>query len=215
MREGILSGVPSPRRGRPTNSDAKKLNELVLAAAAIEFCERGFDGARMEAIAKTAGVTKRTLYGRYPDKRALFVDVVRRAIARYDDELIPAETEDDDLEAALLAMGRAGLERAVDPENIRLKRMLMNDPNRFPQLSEMSHLMLWSSGHVAVVELLKRHQERGTIRINNADVAAAQFLVLVEALPARLADFGIFRTKSENERHLRDALALFLDAVRP
>jgi hypothetical protein len=92
----------------------------------------------------------------------------------------------------------------------------MNDSSRFAELSDMSNLMLWSSGHGAVLELLRHHEARGTIELNTAaEVAAAQFLVLVEALPARMADFGVTRTKKQHEDHLRDAIAVFLDGVRP
>jgi hypothetical protein len=36
---------------------------------------------------------------------------------------------------------------------------------------------------------------------------------MIELLPQRLADFGIFRTKDEQERHLRHAVNLFLRGV--
>lgn len=169
----------------------------------------------MDAIAAAAGITKRSLYSRYADKQALFGDVIRHAIARYEDHQLPPEIDSDDLETALLAMARVALSRAIDPENVRLKRIVMNDPSRFAELSGLSNLMLWSSGHSAVVEMLRRHEAQGRIRVNSTDVAAAQFLVLVEALPSRMADFGIVRTKKEHERHVRDAIALFLDGVRP
>jgi AcrR family transcriptional regulator len=206
--------VEGNRRGRPTKAEAKKLTETVLNAAATEFCDRGFDGARMDAIAQAAGITKRSLYARYPDKQALFSDVIRHAIERNEDHQLPPEIDSDDLEAALLAIARVSLSRAIDPDNVRLKRIVMNDPSRFAELKKLSDLMLWSSGHGAVVEMLRRHEALGTITFNDVEVAAAQFLVLVEALPSRLADFGIVRTKKEHDRHLQEAIALFLDGVR-
>jgi AcrR family transcriptional regulator len=208
--------VEGTRRGRPTAAAGKKLTETILRAAAAEFGNRGFDGARMDAIASSAGITKRTLYSRYPDKQALFSEVIRDAVARYADHTLPAETENDEIESALLTMGRRSLTRAIDPDNVRLRRIVMNDPDRFAALSDMSNLMMWSSGHGAVVEMLRLHEARGTIKLNtSAEVAAAQFLVLVEALPARMADFAVVGTKKQHEVHLRDAIALFLDGVRP
>jgi AcrR family transcriptional regulator len=207
--------VTGTRRGRPTTEDGKKLTETILRAAADEFGNRGFDGARMDAIASSAGITKRTLYSRYEDKQALFNDVVRDAIARHDVHQLPVDTQDADIETALLAMGRIALARAIDPDSIRLRRIVMNDPGRFAEISDMSNVMLWSSGHGAVVEMLSHHVARGTIKLNTTvEVAAAQFLVLVEALPARMIDFGVVRTKKQHQEHLRDAIALFLDGVR-
>lgn len=45
--------------------------ERILEAAAAEFAERGFDGARVDAIAKTAGVNKALIYYYYSSKEAL------------------------------------------------------------------------------------------------------------------------------------------------
>jgi hypothetical protein len=36
---------------------------------------------------------------------------------------------------------------------------------------------------------------------------------MVEVLPARLADFGVFRSKKQQERHLKHAVNLFLRGV--
>lgn len=203
------------RKGRPTKAEAKKLTEAVLSAAAAEFCNRGFDGARMEAIAGAAGITKRSLYVRYADKQTLFGAVIHHAMARYEAHTLPPEIDSEDLETALLAMGRVALSRAIDPENVQLKRIVMNDPSRFAELNALTKLMSWSSGHSAVVTMLRRHAARGTIKFHRVDTAATQFLVLVEALPSRMADFGIVRTKAQHERHLRDAITLFLNGVRP
>ena len=72
----------------------------------------------MEAIARAAGITKRSLYARYPDKRAVFADVIPWALARYTDDGSIDEIDEDDLETALLAVGRVALARATHPENV-------------------------------------------------------------------------------------------------
>ena len=64
------------RRGRPTQAEAKELHEKLREAAIATFLEYGYDATTMEAIAQAAGITKRTLYARYPDKRAVFLDVI-------------------------------------------------------------------------------------------------------------------------------------------
>jgi hypothetical protein len=38
---------------------------------------------------------------------------------------------------------------------------------------------------------------------------------MVEAVPARMADFGVFRSKKQQERHLQYAVKLFLQGVVP
>jgi TetR/AcrR family transcriptional repressor of mexJK operon len=68
--------VATPRPGRPTAARVEAINRAVLLAARAEFVNSGFQAARMEAIATAAGVSKGTLYGRYPTKEALLRGVI-------------------------------------------------------------------------------------------------------------------------------------------
>ncbi|NVM77495.1 AcrR family transcriptional regulator [Duganella sp. SG902] len=63
-------------RGRPTKDQAGTIEADILKAAIALFDELGFDGAAMEAIAARAGISKRTLYMRYSDKKAILKDVI-------------------------------------------------------------------------------------------------------------------------------------------
>jgi hypothetical protein len=63
------------------------------------------------------------------------------------------------------------------------------------------------------MDLLRRHHEAGTIEVEDLEVTAGQFIAMIEHLPARLADFGIYRSAEEEERHLQHAVDLFLRGV--
>lgn len=65
-----MNSLPS-RRAKPTN-------DKILDIAARAFSEKGFEGARMDKIAKDAGVNKATLYYRIGDKNALYEAVLKR-----------------------------------------------------------------------------------------------------------------------------------------
>lgn len=52
----------------------------LLDIATTLFMERGFDGASIDAVAESAGVSKPTVYNRYKDKRDLFAAVLRSRI---------------------------------------------------------------------------------------------------------------------------------------
>ena len=52
----------------------------ILDAALAEFAAHGFEGARMEDVARGARVSKGTVYLFYPTKQALFEALVRRDI---------------------------------------------------------------------------------------------------------------------------------------
>jgi len=68
--------------GGDMESGNSKQND-VLCAAIQEFAQYGLLGTTMEAIAKSANVSKRTLYKHYPNKNALFDDVVALLLERF------------------------------------------------------------------------------------------------------------------------------------
>lgn len=65
----------------------------ILEAAADVFAEEGFAGARMDQIARRAGVNKATIYYHIGDKRSLYVEVIRRVLGSTADR-IRQHTED-------------------------------------------------------------------------------------------------------------------------
>lgn len=208
-----ISVVTTTRRGRPTQAEAKKLQQKLRKAAVATFVKHGYDGTTMEAIAKAAGITRRTLYARYPDKRAVFLDVIPWALTRRTERDETPEVEEGDLRAALVEVGRAGLERAIDPDIVRLTRIAMTESARFPEFAVSAHSMTWSPRHRQVMDLLRHHRDVGAIEVDDLELTAGHFIALVEHLPARLADCGIYRSPEEDERHLQRAVDLFLRGV--
>lgn len=207
--------MTTARRGRPTQTEAVQLRERLRESAVSAFLEYGYDGVTMEGIAQAAGITKRTLYARYPDKRAVFVDVIPWALSRAVDRDLSRKADDDDLEAALTELGRGAVKRALDPDTRRLHRIVMNEASRFPEFAISAETLGWSRRQRQVMDLLRHHQEAGTIAVDDIEIAAEHFLAIVETLPARLADFGVFRSKRQAERHLKLAINLFLNGIVP
>jgi len=65
-----LPDSPAPGRKRSPQKHA-----AILAAAADLIAEEGYERVSMEGIAARAGVSKMTVYRRWPNKAALYVDV--------------------------------------------------------------------------------------------------------------------------------------------
>src|SRR5579863_607448 len=66
---------------RTTVRNLERTREKILAAALAEFSARGFAGARVDAIARRAGVNKRMLYYCFGAKQELYREILRRKIA--------------------------------------------------------------------------------------------------------------------------------------
>ena len=59
----------------------------ILEVGKKEFLEKGFKDASLNKIVAEAGFTKGAFYGYYPDKAALFEDLVDGEAMRYIEEL--------------------------------------------------------------------------------------------------------------------------------
>jgi len=69
--------MSKPGRGRA--HDAEGAKEAILNAAEEVFAEHGFDGARIDAIAKASGYNSSLIFHYFGDKLGLYVEVVKRA----------------------------------------------------------------------------------------------------------------------------------------
>src|SRR5689334_20134844 len=75
---GRAAGRPGPRAGAErlkARSLAKR--EAILAAALDEFSSQGFAAARLDDVARRAGVAKGTIYLYFRDKESLFQELIR------------------------------------------------------------------------------------------------------------------------------------------
>lgn len=99
-------------------------SETILTAAARLFAEKGFEGARVDEIAKEAGVNKATLYYQIGDKRALYETIITRVITRMAEEIgedtARAETATERLQQFIESIARhTGTARQFAPIMLR------------------------------------------------------------------------------------------------
>jgi AcrR family transcriptional regulator len=76
--------------GRPTREQAAAIDARILDGARAVFCRKGVANSGLEEIAAELGVSKHTLYRRYPNKAALLEAVVGRDVGRFRDALLSA-----------------------------------------------------------------------------------------------------------------------------
>jgi AcrR family transcriptional regulator len=167
----------------------------------------------MEAVAGAAGISKRTLYARYPDKRSLFAKVLPWAMSTLRWDEIALDDVGDDLEAALVAIGHNAWARVVDPRIVQLGRIAMAEAHRFPEFAEGARTLTWAPRLRSVLDVLERHAGRGDVVIDDLELTAEQFLAMVSAVPGLMALYGIRRDPDDEERRLRHAVRLFLSGI--
>jgi len=205
-----------PGAGRPTREQAEQRHEELLDRALELFLERGFELVTMEAIAAAVGMTKRTVYARYEDKRALFKAAVQRAVDRW---IVPVETlqavETDDLETTLIEVARIRLANAISPTGLRLQRIVNAESYRFPEIFDQSFDQGTRPTLAYLADLLKRHAAKGEVQIEDADIAASVFLSMVIGGPIRTAVHGRPIDTTAYDDRIQICVRMFLNGVRP
>src|SRR5207302_5736822 len=82
--------------GRPSRLESARLSERILDVATAIFLGQGYGATSIEAVARQARISKRTVYHRFSGKEVLFETVVRRLIERWapglDRQLLDAPT---------------------------------------------------------------------------------------------------------------------------
>jgi AcrR family transcriptional regulator len=178
--------------------------------------ENGFELVTMEAIAAAVGMTKRTVYARYEDKRALFKAAVQRAVDRW---IVPTErlqaVETDDLEATLIEVARIRLANAISPTGLRLQRIVNAESYRFPEIFDQSFEAGTRPTLHYLADLLKRHAAKGEVTIEDAEIAATAFLSMVIGAPTRTAVHGRPIDTALYDERIRICVRMFLNGVRP
>src|SRR6266699_3149166 len=79
MRPGEETGMAESERRHERARDAQRAREVILDAAEAVFAEHGFDGARIDAIAKASGYNSSLLFQYFGDKFGLYAEVLKRA----------------------------------------------------------------------------------------------------------------------------------------
>ncbi|HVZ53712.1 MAG TPA: TetR/AcrR family transcriptional regulator [Pseudolabrys sp.] len=198
-----------------TEDDNAKRRQIVEGARGV-FLAKGFDAASMMDIAKSAGVSKGTLYVYFKDKDELFSAIVSGECVVQEKGIFAFDHADRDVEKVLLQHGKAFVRAISDPYRLSSWRTVIAIAARMPDLGRR----LYESGPaVAVAKLaayLKAQTEAGVIAVDDYEVAAAQFIETCQAtlLKPMLFNFGPPPTPERIDHVVGIAVRTFLAAYR-
>lgn len=158
-----MAAATTRTRPRRRNKAARPA-ELIDAAIDV-FARKGYAAARMEDVARRAGVAKGTVYVYYKDKEALFQAAVRHLIGP---AIASAEHAVDDFKGPTDQLLRLLIgtvyQRIVNSRAPALLRLLIAEAGRFPELADFYHREVLSRGLAAMKRVLARGIERGEFR---------------------------------------------------
>jgi AcrR family transcriptional regulator len=137
-----------------------------ICAAALEvFAEKGFAAAKLDEIARRAGVSKGTLYLYFKDKEELFRAVVRNNVSPNIDSVRDAILASDLPFAQLAPMFLARLSAVAGSMPLgAVVKMVIGESGNFPELARVWHDQVVSKALAVLVALIERAQQKGEVR---------------------------------------------------
>ncbi|TAY27777.1 TetR/AcrR family transcriptional regulator (plasmid) [Rhizobium leguminosarum] len=199
-------------RGRPQVRSDNDTRAVILTAADDQFRIAGYASASISDIAKTAGVSTKTLYRLFPAKADLFSDVISM---RIEDYLLALDTEGmadtplvESLEKVLSAYGRLTL--SVD--TIAMTRLVFSEYGRFPELAAVFYEKAIRRTSIAIEGWLKHRVSLGELSIDNIPETTGMLRGMMAMEPQRALMLGRIEAVSDAEiaARARSCASLFL-----
>lgn len=152
----------------------KDKREQILQGAMQEFLAQGFTATSMDRVAKTAGVSKATVYSHFQDKEELFVTLVER-LAKKKFQLIMGSLSLCEEPKILLRQLATALiyQMSNDPEYMIFVRLVIGESARFPNLARTFVNNIAKPGLETLSQYLADHPE---LNIPDPEATARIFL---------------------------------------
>lgn len=166
LKKGDASEI-APVSGKalrlPRTQAAEERRNTILAAALEEFTARGYEGARLDDVAKRAGIAKGTIYLYFADKETLFQELVRSMVHPVLGML--EKMRGVDISARMLVEGLLGtfVREVYRTRRKDLIRLILNEGPRFPAIAEFYYHEVIERVLGIVRPILARAAERGDL----------------------------------------------------
>lgn len=167
--------VPPPPPRWKRRAEARP--EEILDAALEEFTERGFDAARVEDIAKRAGLSKAGVYLYFPSKMALLealIDAKVAPLAQQMQTLAEAGIENPLMTLRMLAA--AASHKLSDPRIVAVPRLVIGISGRFPEIAEFYRTHVVEKARGALERLIEAAMAKGQLRRTDKTAVARAFI---------------------------------------
>lgn len=199
-------------RGRPQLRPDDETRQIIYEAARHEFAANGYAATSTETVARSAGISTKTLYRLVPNKAALFEGMVSDRLDRFLSDFNLHVPEDADIEAGLNAALMAYADLGLDPDVVALQRIILQETGQFPALAAA----FYNNGIVrttaALSNWLRLQVKRGLIELDNPGEAAGILIGMVASAPQRAAIYGgvPLPSRAQIKARARKCVTLFL-----
>jgi len=213
----VATAVTHPKRqAKPRWQRRKTARPGEIIAAALDvFVERGYEAAKLQEVARRAGVTKGTLYLYFDSKEALFKAVVRETI-------VPVIAQGEVLARSFTGSARELVERLVreywrlvgETALAGIPKLMMAEAATFPELTRFYYDEVVTRGHRLMAGVIERGVKNGEFRPVDVMVAAKLAMSpLIHATVARRAFASCMPETFNVQQYLDTHIDLYLHGI--
>jgi AcrR family transcriptional regulator len=161
------------------DEDSSKRRQILDGARKV-FMDLGFDGASMGEIARSAGVSKGTLYVYFADKSRLFEAIVEEETLEQGKVTFNFDPTRD-VPTTLMEFGQAYIQMLCRPGGGSATRTVMAIAERMPEVGRRfySHVVAHTIARLA--GYLETRAAAGDLEIGDCQLAATQFMQMCQA----------------------------------
>lgn len=165
--------------GEPNSHDPKR--QAIIRYARVAFVSEGYAGARIEPIAREAGVSTATLYALFAGKSELFSAVIDDAADQFSRQMAGVRACDGDARTQLTSFAEAYAGFMGDGFVRSIFRLVMAERPRF----QATAMRFFEKGRTefgaTLIGILKDHQARGGLtNIPKTSWAAGELMGMIE-----------------------------------
>ncbi|HWQ85292.1 TetR/AcrR family transcriptional regulator [Brevundimonas sp.] len=162
----------------PPLPDPKR--ESILRHARRAFVTEGYAGARIEPIARDAGVSTATLYALFDGKAELFTAVIEDATGDFHRLMQRVRMADGPARARLTCFAVAYAGFMADPFIRSVFRLVMAERPRFRDVAMQAFDRGKADFGKVLIDALRELVEQGELRIERTSWAAGQLMGMIE-----------------------------------
>jgi TetR/AcrR family transcriptional regulator, mexJK operon transcriptional repressor len=197
--------------GRPSVEEGARIDEAILSAARQVLFDQG-EAATVNAVAKAAGLSRKSVYARYASRTDLFSQAIRQMLTHVGPVAFePAGRFEDSLCNYLTA----ALRLVSGDDALTFQRVLALNPDFVSGLRDMMLQATRKIFVIPLVEMLETAAQAGEIAIDDARTAAG---IIVNGLFVRqiIPDFDGGRAATiPNEEYARQLARMMAMGMVP
>ena len=199
-----LTHLPDLDLGNPKVRD-------VLQAARSLFLGGAYDAVSTDAIARTAGISKATLYSHFISKEMLFAIMIREECRSIRERMPKPELKGDDIATVLTRIAHEHAAILTTTDALSFYRSVVAQTPRFPELGRIFFEAGPRTLLNRIADALREAVADGQLSVPDIDGAATQFMALIAGNIPMTVMLGFAPpTNTDWQRQIESGVVMFL-----